>query len=93
MVPASIARATAAYREDSDMLGGWLAEQCEIAPGERVRVADAYGSFQQFFKDAGMIAPSRPAFVRRMVQRGFERKSSNGVPFLLGLSIRPPAWP
>jgi putative DNA primase/helicase len=90
-VPASIDRATTEYRSESDVLGGWIAERCEPHPGERLEVARAFADFQQYSRDAGMAAPSRPAFVRRMGQRGFTRTRSNGADFLHDLAFRPPA--
>lgn len=87
-VPASIAQATAAYRGDSDVLGSWLNERCRRDPGERHDSAEVYRDFQQYIKDVGMIAPSRPAFVRRLGQRGIKRLRSNGVDYFLGLKLR-----
>jgi hypothetical protein len=38
--------------------------------------------------DIGMTAPARPAFVRRMSQRGHQRVRSNGVDFFSDLAMR-----
>jgi putative DNA primase/helicase len=89
-VPALIANATAGYRKDSDVLGSWIDERCRYAPGERLRLTDAYMHFQWYFKEIGMTAPARPAFVRRMGQRGHQRTRSNGLDFFLDLALRDP---
>jgi putative DNA primase/helicase len=89
-IPASIANATAVYRKDSDVLGSWLDERCGHLSGSRLSVTAAYEDFFRYYKDAGMLAPARPAFVRRIGQRGHQRVRSNGRDFFADLELRDP---
>jgi P4 family phage/plasmid primase-like protien len=87
-IPDSIARTTAEYREDSDVLGAWIAERCQRSPGARLESAKLYVDFHQYIRDAGMVPPPQPVFVRRMGQRGIRHQRSNGVSFLHDLAFR-----
>lgn len=85
--PASILQETAMYRNDTDVIGDWLATECEVRPGARCSIATIFASYQNHFATLGMTPMTRPAFVRMMVTRGFRRLKSNGKPYFVGIDV------
>ncbi|MFV1918148.1 phage/plasmid primase, P4 family [Sphingomonas sp. MJ1 (PH-R8)] len=86
-IPKSISRETAQYRADTDVVGEWIENDCEIRPGLRGRTTPLYESYQEAMERAGMTPKSQPAFSRMMSARGFQRDSSNGKSFLHGIDL------
>ena len=50
-VPASIARATEDYREESDVIGQWLEERAELGPDYSTGLKDLYNDYMQWHID------------------------------------------
>lgn len=86
-VPPQVKQLVAKYREDSDVAGDWLANCCEPEPASRVLTGELHGSYQEYLAEMGIHPKTRPAFVRMMTQRGFDRKRSNGQDFILGIRL------
>ncbi|KTE23895.1 MULTISPECIES: phage/plasmid primase, P4 family [unclassified Sphingopyxis] len=86
-VPPSILQETAMYRDDTDVIGDWLATECDMRPDARCSIATIFASYQNHFAMLGMTPMTRPAFVRMMGTRGFRRLKSNGKSYLLGIDV------
>lgn len=86
-VPPSILQETAMYRDDTDVIGDWLATECDMRPDARCSTATIFASYQNHFATLGMTPMTRPAFVRMMGTRGFRRLKSNGRSYLLGIDV------
>lgn len=86
-IPPSISRETAQYRNDTDIVGDWIATDCELRPGLRGGVIALFESYRQSCASAGVAPRSKPAFVRMMTARGHRRGSTNGKAYLSGIDL------
>ena len=85
--PPSVLQETAMYRDDTDVIGDWIATDCVVKPGERCSIATIFSSYQHHCATLGMTPMTRPAFVRMMGTRGFRRVKSNGKAYLAGVDV------
>ena len=85
--PPSVLQETAMYRDDTDVIGDWLATECIVQASARCAVATIFASYQNHFATLGMTPMARPAFVRMMGTRGFRRIKSNGNAYLAGIDV------
>jgi putative DNA primase/helicase len=89
VVPKSLSRLTAQYRESCDVFGQWL-DDCVIA-GEAARLpsGEAYRAYKAFCADQGVTPPAQVAFSRTMGDRGFPpAKGTGGARYFHGLKLR-----
>ncbi len=86
--PEAVRAAVADYRDDSDVLGRFLAERCEVAPGLEASVADLHSAFVSWAQDEGLNPIGRSQFGIRLKERGFKtRRSTAGRSVALGLAL------
>jgi putative DNA primase/helicase len=86
--PAVITDAVKAYREESDVLGRFIDEYCEVSKLGQVKSSVFFQRYQQFAEQAGeRWAPSKdlPAEMQR---RGFIWKRTNQSSMYLGIELR-----
>lgn len=88
--PAIVDAAINEYLQGEDTLGHWLEQCCRVAPGLRCASGEAYASYKSFVELAGEGIQAQKGFVQEMEQRGFERRASHGVRYIVGLEIKPP---
>lgn len=90
VTPEAVLAATAAYRDDSDELGRFLADMCEISEDKKVRVksTELFEFYEAWCKASGREAWKQRGFVAAMRDKQFEQKTSNGV-WWIGVQIRP----
>lgn len=69
--PDRVMAATEEYRTESDSLGAFIAEECEVGTYFDVRAGDLYSAYRKWAKDNGEWEMSNQAFGRRMTERGF----------------------
>ena len=79
MVPEAVRRATDGYFEEQDVMGQWLAEECEVNRNAVTASAVLYLSWHRFATAAGHPVGARNVFVMELGRRGFERARSNAV--------------
>lgn len=90
-VPPEMEELTEEYREESDLIGQFLADNVVYEPGAEVGATDLYLQFQNWMTDQGMRPWSQTAFGRAMSDRpGVEKgreggKSRHKVYFGIGL--------
>jgi putative DNA primase/helicase len=84
--PADILAATDEYRKDSDVIGSFLDDCCDLAPTIEVSATDLYQAFKRWAKDNGEYELSQTAFGRRLDERGFSVRKS-GVKYRQGLRL------
>jgi putative DNA primase/helicase len=81
--------ASLAYRKDSDLLGQWMDDACDVGQGFEVPQRHAYGQFRAWCQDQGLRQPSKKAFTRGLRERGVgERRESTGARAELYAGIR-----
>lgn len=74
--PEAVSAATAAYREESDVLGEFISEHCLLRPELQVPAADLYTRYQEWIKASGEAELSQKAFGVRLRERGLQREKS-----------------
>jgi putative DNA primase/helicase len=70
-VPTKITGATAAYRDEMDIIGEWIADDCETGAGCAVSKAKAYKSYQDWALNNGHHPLAQCRFTRRLNERGY----------------------
>lgn len=99
-VPAVIRREAESYRQDTDLLGQWVAECTVPDPAgksrpSKVAVAEAFADFADFCRTLGAHSGTAMTFSRSMTDRGIRRdphKGSGGRRFL-GFTLKPDRHP
>lgn len=85
--PPEVIMATEEYREDSDLLGRWLAECCEIDKNARATAKDLYGSYRNWITENGEALKNQTWFGGSMKDRGFQWVKSHGSSTYIGLRL------
>ncbi len=89
-VPEIVEQATADYRTDSDVIGSFLSEYLEEAPGCSLPAKDVYSKYGEWCHDEGLRHPlAAAAFNRRLEDRGLHLIRSNGQRKWTGLGWLP----
>ncbi len=91
--PDVVLAATEEYREESDMLGSFLEECCELDSSAKVPSSLVYEAFVAWAKRNGEYELSQNQLGRRLKERGFTDEKSGGVKLRRGLRLRPGASP
>ena len=87
--PESVRDATAAYFEDQDVFGEWLAERCIVDrsnPHRQVTTAELFASWSAYSKAANEPAGTEKALAQKLEKEGFVRKEK--VPNFSGMRLR-----
>ena len=96
-LPASVARETAAYREDEDPLGGFLREWVTAQAGASTTGPKVYEQYLAWAKSIGSKPMTAPVFGRAFTERhdrlGFavRRRKVHGSPVYEGLIVQRPS--
>lgn len=68
-----VAAASLEYRADSDLLGKWIAEECDAGSDYCIRQENAYTSYRLWCHDQGLSRPmSKKAFTQALMERGIK---------------------
>lgn len=87
--PAVVVEAARRYREESDTLGRFIAEQCQARTLAEVRSSSLFRRYQEFAEQAGeRWIPARD-FPAEMERRGFQHKrGTGGQRLFVGIEFR-----
>lgn len=69
--PNKIEAATAAYRDEQDIIGEWLNDHCNIGPGRTAKKADLYRAYQHWMKNNGHSPLAQKRLTRRLGTSGY----------------------
>lgn len=86
-VPAAIAAATGSYQEEQDLIGAWLTECCQLAPTTETPTKEIYNNYKVWAFDNGLRPVSNVALSRKLSERGFSYRKTNGKSLWRGLYI------
>ena len=82
-IPAKIEAATAAYRDEQDILADWIRESCVTGIGYSVRKSDLYVDYVEWTKRNGHMPLSQGKLTRRLNDRGYklaaDKRTVNGI--------------
>lgn len=88
-VPAVVASQTADYREEQDIIGQWLGECAKIDRAAEVESGELYASYREWCETSNGSKPaSKTSLSRRLPERGFQSRRSNGKSYWQGLSLK-----
>lgn len=91
--PAVVTAAVNEYRAESDTLGRFLAECCEVRKLAQVKSSVLFKRYQEFCEAAGERWTSAKDFPAEMQRRGFEWKRETKGALFLGVELRADAAP
>ena len=86
--PPIIADAVRAYREESDTLGRFIAECCEIRKLGQVKSSTLFKRYQEFAEAAGERWVASKDLPHEMQRRGFAWKRTNQSSTYQGIELR-----
>jgi putative DNA primase/helicase len=85
-VPAEVGRATQAYRDELDALGGFLQDCCIVQENARARAGELYKAYRSWCEENGEKPLSQTRFGLRMVERGLDKVKDTYV-YYLGIGL------
>lgn len=88
--PDVVDAATHAYQTDQDVMGMWLAE-CAKPSAHETTSGELYASFKAWCIRTGAKPASQIVMGRKLGERGYTRRESNGQTRWIGLSLKEPA--
>jgi putative DNA primase/helicase len=83
--PAEVKAATGEYRAEMDVLAGFLEECCVIGDGFRAKASKLLDAYRAFVGESHM---TQVELARRLVERGFRKKTTNTGVMWLGIGLR-----
>lgn len=85
---AAIDAATADYRDESDILGGFITDCCVTGDGIKAKAGDLYARYGYWATANGVEAVKQQAFGRRLADRGYPEHRTRTARWRLGIGIR-----
>ena len=86
--PAAVTEATREYRDNEDVIGAFLDECCNVAPGRRVVVGSLYEEYQRWAERSGEHHMTKRAFGDALEERGIGRTRSMDRRWFTGLDLK-----
>jgi putative DNA primase/helicase len=85
-VPRAIRAATAAYREEQDLIGEWIADNCVTGAGRHEDKRSLYFDYNAWAKAAGYMPVSQKRLTRQLGERGYQLDP--GRRSILGIALK-----
>jgi len=85
--PEAVKKATESYKTEMDLIGGFLADKCEIVPEGQVTVGELYESYKGWAEENGERVMSQRALSQTLTERGFQQDRDSKSRFWLGLRM------
>src|SRR5262249_39500526 len=77
--PDEVKAATKAYRQDQDVLAGFLGECCVRGPDYRIKASLLYDAYKKWAERSGETPVKQRQFGAAMTEKCFERYPNNGT--------------
>jgi putative DNA primase/helicase len=71
-IPESMTRATQQYRDDQDLFGQWLEDNCQLDGSSTTSKEDLYRNYKVWSESCGVRPLARQRFSRRLTERGLK---------------------
>ena len=84
--PEKISAATAAYRDEQDVLGDWIAEKCDAGPGRSTQKMPLYADYVLWTGENGHRPFSQSKLTRRLNGRGYQLAADKRT--VTGISLK-----
>jgi putative DNA primase/helicase len=75
------------YRNESDLLGEFLADKTKSAPSEQVQQLLLFSRYSNWCAETGVRPMSKKQFTQRLAERGFKDKKSGNNRYYVGLAL------
>lgn len=85
--PKAVLDAVAEYRVDSDLIGQWVSDCCDVGPEKCIGASEAYFSYQMWARENGMRPMTSKSFGRKLGER-YTRRKTNKRNEYEGLAVR-----
>lgn len=85
--PTRVQEATAAYRTESDVLGGFLESCCVLAAGHRVSVKDLYESYRRYCEANSEEPLAKGTLSKILRDRGITPDRKGAVRYHIGIAL------
>ncbi|WP_242115567.1 phage/plasmid primase, P4 family [Sphingomonas lacusdianchii] len=86
--PAAVLHAGAEFRADSDTVGAYIEDRCELAVGEVIQASHLFGDYRRFTDNAGREPLNQTAFGRALTRRGIPAEKRGGSAYRVGIKLR-----
>ena len=86
--PTSITNATLDYREDSDVLGPFIADHCVEEPAARTLAGPLYDRYREWAKAAGLEPITSQSLGRKLSERGHRKTKDRAGRGWLGIGLQ-----
>lgn len=80
------------YRNECDLLGEFLSEQCQLDPNYKTEQSQAFQQWRTWCDANGIKHNAKASFTRRLAERGFKESKSNGRRYYSGLKLNSPIF-
>lgn len=86
--PEEVLDATLAYRDEMDLLGGFIADRCVVSVGNREAAAALYDAYVAWAQDSGEQPVTKRTFGRLLRDRGFaDARAHGGTRLWVGIRL------
>lgn len=86
--PEDVVRAGIHYKEDSDVVGSYIADRCDMDPTGRVKKSALWQSFIEWVKSTGAEPLNQAAFYISLRDRGMKESKVKGERFWKGIVLK-----
>jgi putative DNA primase/helicase len=87
-MPPAVRVATAEYRRDSDTLGAFIEDLCELGPHLEESATTLYEAYTRWCKDSGEYQLTLTTFGNRLQERGITGLKRGGKKYRVGIGLR-----
>lgn len=85
--PEAVRAATAAYRNDQDIIGGFIDDHCHLNTNATTLTGDLYRAYTDWARSSGTEAISAKAFGQKLTERGFEAGRTRHGRYWAGIAL------
>ena len=82
-----VTAATAAYREEMDVIGGWVTDQCVTGDALRTKASDLYAAYRTWCENAGEKPVSQRKVASLLRERGFTPDKDKHARYWPGIGL------
>lgn len=75
------------YREEMDIIGLWILENCKTGDGVECATTSLYENYAAFVRTIGSLPLGRNKFQQRMIERGYPKVRRGNIATLVGITI------
>ena len=86
--PKTIKDATNDYQADTDIIGQWIHQKCELVADFKLKTNQAYFDYQFFIKEMGMHPCSQMTFSKQVSAKGFVVGRTKTGRHFIGLKLK-----